>query len=132
MPVLNFVYNIQQTAKNGWRRLQSKAHFDPMNAEIKTLLEEHSNSTGVCSLINHMRKTSTTYAQIIALGKKALPDILEYLRDTQGGMNIIMLLHDITGEHPYTPVVEDGFAKTHVPTAREAWLMWGRERKLIP
>lgn len=102
-----------------------------MNAETKTLVEEHVRSTGPCSLITHMRRVSTTYAQIIGLGQQALPDILEYLRDHNGGMNVIMLLNDLTGEHPYIPVVEDGFAKTHVPSAREAWLKWGRERKLI-
>ncbi len=103
-----------------------------MSAETLKLIEEHVRSTGPCSLITHMRRVSTTYAQLIGLGQQALPDILEYLRDNNAGMNVILLLTDISGEHPYTPVVEDGFAKYHVPTAREAWLQWGRENKLIP
>jgi hypothetical protein len=99
---------------------------------LPELIEEHDWSTGFCSLPGHMRSCSSTYKDIIKHGEKALPDILKYLRKN-GGMNIILLLEDITKTSPYEPkkIGETGFVAYKVSNCVDAWLKWGVKKGYI-
>ena len=99
---------------------------------LPELIEEHDWSTGFCSLPGHMRSCSSTYKDIVKLGEEALPDILEYLRGN-GGMNIILLLEDITKTSPYEPekIGETGFVGYKVSDCVDAWLKWGLKKGYI-
>jgi hypothetical protein len=107
---------------------------------IPQMIEAHVFSTGICSFPGHMRSLSPTYKDIIALGEAALPDILEHLRSNVSGMNVILLLEDITknlpfmvGHHPYTPsaTAAPGFVAYKVTDCRTAWIEWGKRYKYI-
>jgi len=100
---------------------------------LPELIEEHDWSTGHCSFAGHMRACSSTYKDIIKQGEEALPDILEYLREKGGGMNIILLLEDITKTSPYKPekIGETGFVGYKVSDCVDAWLKWGFKRGYI-
>jgi hypothetical protein len=101
----------------------------PSNPEIWELIRAHDEGTGLCSFAQHMRNSSPTYQAILARGEAAAPVILQYLKETDGGMNIILLLMDMfPNEKPYTPVTEGGFAKFDVEDCRKAWLEWGGKR----
>lgn len=102
------------------------------------LIKIHDQSTRLCSFMHHMRRVSKTYEQIVAEGDVIVPAILAYLRDNNGGMNIMMLLWDILKTSPYEPEKVStekgevlGMAAFDVARARQAWLDWGRERNLI-
>jgi len=96
------------------------------------LIAQHHKDTMMCSLQDHMRKTSSTYPQIMAMGKDIVPDILKYLQKSElAGMSVMLLLWDILKISPYTPedrAGEDkgGFALSfNVKKAKRAWLAWG-------
>jgi hypothetical protein len=100
---------------------------------LPELIEEHDWSTGFCSFAGHMRGCSSTYGEIMKYGEKALPDILEYLRQKKGGMNIVLLLEDITHTSPYEPekIGETGFVGYKVGDCIDAWLKWGIKKGYI-
>ena len=100
---------------------------------IEDMVNLHAWSTGFCSFANHMRSASSTYKDIVSLGTEALPAILNYLRNKKGGMNIMLLLSDITKESPYTPEQIKGtaFAKYNVNDYRQAWINWGINKQYI-
>ncbi len=96
------------------------------------LVKKHDEGTAICSVMSHMRKSSPTYNEIITKGKEILPDILKYLKDNKSGMNIILLLQDITKTSPYQPdKIEEGITGYVVADARKAWIDWGAKEKLI-
>lgn len=108
----------------------------PMTPErMRELITEHDQSTRHCSVMGHVRRASTTYQQILDNRDFAVTVILEYLRDHSAGMNIIMLLQDITGQHTYAAkeIGGTGFVAYDVRACRVAWLIWGvKEGKLPP
>lgn len=110
--------------KETLKKAQSKDNYD--------LIKAHDDGTGYCSVMPHMRNVSPTYAQIMTKGQDILPDILIYLKNNNGGMNIMMLLWDILKTSPYQPekLVEE-FATFNVSKAKDAWIKWGQDKKLI-
>jgi len=103
------------------------------------LIKKHDEGTSFCSLQHHMRTASPTYKQIIDNGNNIIPDILKYLRDNDGGMNVMLLLWDILKFSPYQPeeikndkgeIIKE-FVGFKVPEARQAWLDWGVKENLI-
>jgi hypothetical protein len=121
-----------------FRAVDENGNLAPLT--IPEMIEAHVFSTGICSFAHHMRTVSPTYKDIIALGDAALPAILEHLRDKDGGMNVILLLEDITkdksymvGHSPYTPSMTavPGFAAYKVTDCRTAWIEWGKRYKYI-
>jgi len=107
--------------------------------EYLKLIRQHDEGTGICSFQNHIRQISPTYKQIIEEGEKIVPAVLTYLRDVNGGMNIMLLLWDILKTTPYHPKqvkndkgeVVPGFAAFNVHAAARAWINWGIEQGLI-
>ncbi len=95
------------------------------------LIQLHVKGTIFCSFQNHMRSASPTYKEIMAKGNEIIPDILKYLRDNDAGMNVMLLLWDITEISPYQPETKSGFAMFGVEEAKQAWLKWGKKNKLI-
>jgi hypothetical protein len=97
------------------------------------LIKQHEYDTRFCSTFGHMQKVSTTYKEIIAKGEEIVPDILKYLKDTDGGMDIIMLLYVITGASPYEPeTTKFGMMVAYnVKDAQQAWIDWGKENNYI-
>lgn len=95
---------------------------------LEEMLMAHVWSTGCCSFMGHVRSSSVTYSQIIAFGMKAVPEILEFMKNGHRGMNVMLLLWDITKETPYQPEQSGGFAKFNVKECSEAWLDWGRKK----
>lgn len=97
------------------------------------LIDAHVKATGFCSIMGHMKDVSPTYDKIVEKGNDIVPDILEYLRDKDKGMNVMILLWDITKVSPYTPEKIEGtaFAGFNVSEARQAWIKWGIENKYI-
>jgi len=126
-----------------WKDLEDLRHddvykFRPVDADgnvepptLPEMIELHDWSTGICSFPGHMRSISPTYKEIVALGDKALPAILEYLRDKGGGMNIVLLLQDITQTSPYKPLVGPHFVGYKVDDCIKSWLQWGKKNKHI-
>jgi hypothetical protein len=97
---------------------------------IMDLVRQHEESTGFCSLAGHMRRCSTTYAEIMQYGRTALPGIFrgmynKRVNNRYSSMAVMLLLMDIVKESPYEPEVEGGFAKYTVADADDAWLNWG-------
>jgi hypothetical protein len=97
----------------------------------RELIEEHYISTMYCSFAHHMRDISPTYQEIIDKGEEIVPDILEYLREEDGGMSIMLLLMDITKESPYEPEKIGGFDAYNVKSAKELWIEWGIKKGLM-
>ena len=93
------------------------------------LIKSHDESTIFCSFQQHMRESSATYKEIISKGQEIVPDILKYLIDEGGGMNIMLLLWDITGENPYhpEPIGDTGWGAYNVDDAVDAWIDWGNK-----
>jgi hypothetical protein len=99
---------------------------------IPEMIEQHDWGTGFCSFAGHMRRASPTYKDIVALGEKALPAILEYLRDNHAGMNIVLLLEDIAKTSPYKPeAVAPGMVGYQVKDCAISWLEWGKQNNYI-
>ena len=100
---------------------------------LPELIEEHVWSTRLLFFAGHMRSCSSTYKDIMKYGEEALPDILEYLREKKGGMNIILLLEDITHISPYEPekIGKMGFVGYKVSDCVNAWLKWGFKKGYI-
>lgn len=117
--------NRQPGLAETFRPVQADGTLQPFS--IKEMIELHDWSTGYCSFAGHMRKSSMTYTQIMEEGRKAIPSILNYLKKEKAGMNIILLLQDITQTSPYEPeiIAGTGFAKYTVNDCRQAWLAWG-------
>lgn len=70
---------------------------------LQSLISQHDQDTAYCSIPSHMISVSTTYSEIIAYKEYAIPEVLNYLRDNNGGMSIILLLMHLVKDHPYTP-----------------------------
>ena len=99
---------------------------------LQGLIERHVESTKYCSLARHMRMASKTYHSIMALDKIILPHVFKYLEKNGGGMNLLMLLQDLTKEEPkYEPKKQGAFVKYDVEAYQNAWLEYGREHKYI-
>lgn len=99
---------------------------------IPQMIEAHVWGTGICSFAHHMRSISPTYKDIMALGDKALPDIFKYMQGNPCGMNVILLLEDITKTSPYHPeAVAPGFVGYKVKDGVSAWLEWGKRNNYI-
>lgn len=97
------------------------------------LIKQHDEDTKLCSLFGHMQQVSTTYKEIIAKGEDIVPDILKYLKYTEDGMSIIMLLYVITGAAPYEPETTNFgmMVAYNVRNAQYAWINWGKENNYI-
>jgi len=96
---------------------------------IVGLVRQHVASTGCCSVAGHMRHSSQTYAEIMHYGWLALPGIFKYMYlerrlGRYAGMNVILLLMDITHESPYKAKAEKGFVQYDVYATQNAWLRW--------
>jgi len=67
---------------------------------------------------------------IIAMGKDVTPIVL---RELQAGPSLLVwALPEITGEaDPVPSIVEGGIRKWDIRAQNQAWLQWGREKKLI-
>lgn len=95
------------------------------------LIQQHSNDTKFCSFREHMIKCSTTYNQILSKGKDIVPDLIQYLKREDAGMNIIMLLEEITGQKPYSPKeVYYGMIAYSVQECKNKWINFA-ENELI-
>lgn len=98
------------------------------NERYQQLIAEHHKSTGFCSVRHAMRKVSTTYGEIIGIGKNIVPDIFTYLIENNSqSMSVMMLLNDILQTMPYTPerIGDTGFAAFDVGSLRAAWIEYG-------
>ena len=96
------------------------------------LIKKHHDDCSFCSIMGHMRRSSSTYEQIVTKGMDIVPDILKYLRAEEGGMSIMLLLWDITKISPYQPEIIGGvMAGYKVSDARQAWIDWGIKEKHI-
>lgn len=114
-----------------FRLVDKNGNLAPLT--LSQMIEEHDWSTGICSFPEHMRHCSTTYNEIVKQSVLALPAILEYLRDHNVGMNIILLLEDITKTSPYKPEPIKGteFVGYKVKDCVDMWLKWGVEQGYI-
>ncbi len=100
---------------------------------VPELLKSYHMETDLHSLPGPMRNTPS-YKAIMVIGERALPYILTHLKEENGGMNVMLLLTDITHEQPEynpEPIGDTKIAKYDVSAYREAWLQWGRTKKLI-
>jgi len=104
-----------------------------MKSLITELIEQHDYDTKFCSVMGHMKSSSTSYNSIIEKGEEAIPYILEYLRAHESGMNIVMLLMDITKEYPYKPekLKDSDFHAFNVKDCVDTWIRWGVKKKYI-
>ena len=94
-----------------------------LNAEFKTLVEQWCAETGMLSSTS--KKTShPAYQQIIAIGEKAVPLILEELKERPS--HWFVALRSITGENPAPPE-----AAGYVEQLADAWIKWGQEKGYI-
>jgi len=98
------------------------------------MIHAHVEGTGFCSFPHHMIEVSPTYHQIVEEGMAIVPTIIEYLKKTNTGMNVLMLLMVITKEQPYKPepiLVDgkevEGFVGYDIRDARKAWIEWGKK-----
>lgn len=128
-----------------WRDMDNVRHedvymFRPVDKDgklppytLKEMIEIHDWSTGICSFPGHMRNTSPTYKDIVNQGEAALPAILEYLQEKGGGMNIILLLEDISHALAYEPetIVQGALVGYNVEKCVKAWVNWGKKKKYI-
>jgi hypothetical protein len=66
---------------------------------------------------------------IVALGRDVAPIIL---RELQADASLLVwALPEITGENPAPSILENGIRIWDVRAQNQAWLQWGKERKLI-
>ena len=95
--------------------------------DIISLVAEYKDKTGHLSAIGGIRRVPE-FKQIVELGEKAIPVIINDIRCHGGRMAMYVLLWDITGQHPYHPLREDGFLKFDIQTEERAWLEWAKDR----
>ena len=98
------------------------------------LIRKHISDTGGCSFMHHMRKQSSTYKEILLKDMDIVPDILQYLKDNDPEMSLLMLLMDITKDEPYKPKTVGNKIKLayyDVDEAKIKWINWGLENKYI-
>ena len=92
---------------------------DNVEARFFALVNQWREETGALS--SPTRKAAhPAYQQIIAMGKQAVPLILQEMKDHPGHWS--MALQSITGENP---VPEE--AAGHAVQVANAWLEWGRK-----
>jgi len=97
----------------------------------KELIKRHVEDTKFCSFPNHMRTVSSTYKEIISRRNAIIPDIILYLKENNVGMDVILLLEDITNENPITPEkILVGFVGYDVAETKEAWIKWFEQKQL--
>jgi hypothetical protein len=98
------------------------------------LVAAYIDDTMFCSFWHHMQ-TRPAYGPLRARGNDAVPAILRALEREEGGMNLIYILHEITGESPDSNsaivTIEDGWVKWDVADAASAWIVWGKARGLL-
>jgi hypothetical protein len=96
--------------------------FQRLKAEWDAATAHHSNPS---IIMGHAAMRA-----IVAMGMEVVPVIL---RDLQAGgcWQMTWALTEITGENIAPPKIEGGFAKWNAGEQRNAWLQWGREKKLV-
>ena len=95
----------------------------PLNAEFKTLVEQWRDETGILSSTSQ-KTNHPAYRQIIGMGDKAIPLILEELK--QRPSHWFVALRSITGENPAPPE-----AAGYVEILADAWIKWGQGKGYI-
>lgn len=97
------------------------------------LVATYVDNTLVCSFYHHARRMPGAQ-EVADKGEAIVPALLRALERGEGGMNMMFMLGEITGEWPSAPADEPGpagWTKTNVHQAADLWLAWGRERELI-
>ena len=91
-----------------------------MKKEISKLLEALNKETLFLSSTSQMAETKT-YKEIEKQGKEVVPFLIENLENKENTpvWPMLMLLHDLTGETPYTPD-----KRGHVDEMIAAWKAW--------
>lgn len=92
------------------------------------LIQRHELDCGPLSIIQQMKRHSTTYDEIIGKGMEIVPDILRYLDREDCGMSIIMLLWGIPEVLPYLPPIRYA---GHARRMKEDLVDWAIENKII-
>lgn len=93
---------------------------DNFEGTFRALTDLWRQETG--ALASPIRKAAhPAYQQIIEMGERAIPLILEDMQDHPGHWS--MALQAITGENPVPKV-----AAGHVNEVADAWTEWGREK----
>ena len=96
------------------------AHIDNDEIAFKALVKQWHDETGLYSSITKKLK-HPAYQKIISMGDKAIPWILQELRDRPSYW--FLALSEITKQQPLPPEKLADFGAT-----REAWLAWGQEK----
>jgi hypothetical protein len=143
----------------GWRRwdqapdcvLDMESELNAANTTLERMLQcvptyelvrEHDDRTMICSVQHHMRRCSgPVYRELMRRYREAdildrrrfVVDVVNYLADGDGGMSVMMLLWDATGQDPTKDHQErignTGFVGFDVESCRRAWIEWARERR---
>jgi hypothetical protein len=105
-------------------------------SELDAVVADYVDQTLVCSFW-HMMQRAPACATLRAVGAEAIPALLRNLASpNSGGMCVMHLLAELTGEWPEAEKVADavapGWVGIRVDDAAAAWLRWGREKGLIP
>jgi hypothetical protein len=103
-------------------RLLADNGGDTLRSKVKELAEFWRQETAHLSSIEK-KVMHPAYQSIIAMGKPAVPFVLEELRDNRG--HWFWALHFMTGVDPTT----EG---DNVERSRAAWLEWGRQNGCLP
>lgn len=97
--------------------------------DYDALVADYIKGTRICSFWHHMQ-TQPSYGPLRDAGWDAVPAILRVLERGEGGMALIWMLHEITGEVPdaEAQAIEGGWVKWTVDDATAAWVAWGHRR----
>jgi hypothetical protein len=91
--------------------------------EFDKLVDQWRDETGMYSSITKKIK-HPAYQKIILMGEKALPWILQELRDRPSYW--FVALNEIARQSPVPPDKLNEFG-----AARDAWIAWGKDRGLL-
>lgn len=98
--------------------------------EFDSLMETWDNETCYLSNLNTIMKHPACRS-VAAAGQTVVPFILQRLL-TDKSIGLSFLLHEITGENPMPePDRIGGFFGFDVFAMAEAWIQWGKNKKLI-